>query len=484
VFNGEHVKVMKFGGSSVADAARIRAVVDIVAEAASADRIILVFSAMKGITDQLLSAADQAATGNPAFRQLSDDIRNRHLEVINQLLRDGGSPAAAVGSLCDELADLLHGVSLVRECSPRTRDLIVSHGERLNCITLTAVLSQAGLNARMIDGRDIVRTDSAHGSAAVDFKSTYALMRHRLSSDETPGDASNSVAGNPVAGNPVAIVTGFIASDANGVTTTLGRNGSDYTASLVGAAMDAETIEIWTDVDGVYSADPRFVKSATVIDSVSYREAMELSYFGAEVIHPFTMLPAVEKGIPLLIKNTMNPSAPGTVIAEHTSAQSGLITGIASIESVALINIEGGGMVGLPGIAGRVFSALAETKINIIMISQASSEHSICFVVRDHEAGPAVSALENELELELHQKKIEQVQVERDLEIVAVIGENMKGRPGISGRLFGALGEAGINVLAIAQGSTEMNISFVVPRRDRKKALNAVHRAFFPGDAQ
>ena len=465
------MRVMKFGGSSAADAARIRAVAEIVVGAAASDRVVLVFSAMKGVTDQLLSVADEAATGSATFGRQCDEIRSRHLEVIRELIPNGESTAAAVDALCDELAELLHGVSLVRECSPRTRDLIVSHGERLNCIVVTAVLSSEGLSARMIDGRTIIRTDTTHGSAAVDFTVTYKLVADELGKDA-------GVAGD------VAVITGFIASDANGVTTTLGRNGSDYTVSLVGAAMDADAIEIWTDVDGVYSADPRFVDSASVLGAVSYREAMELSYFGAEVIHPFTMLPVVEKGIPLLIKNTMNPSAPGTVIAEHTSTQAGLITGIASIESVALVNVEGGGMVGLPGIAGRIFGALADAKINIIMISQASSEHSICFIVRDHHAGPAVSALERELEFELHQKKIERVQVERDLEIVAVIGENMRGRPGISGRLFSALGEAGINVLAIAQGSTEMNISFVVHRSDRKTTLNAVHRAFFPGEAR
>jgi len=466
------VRVMKFGGSSVADAARIRAVIAIVVDAAVSDRVLLVFSAMKGITDQLLSVADDAANGSATFGEQCEEIRKRHLDVVRELIPDGETAAAGVGALCDELAELLHGVSLVRECSPRTRDLIVSHGERLNCVVLTAVLADAGLDARMVDGRTIIRTDTTHGSAAVDFKSTYELIRNEISPDATGESAW------------VAVITGFIASDARGVTTTLGRNGSDYTVSLVGAAVGADAIEIWTDVDGVYSADPRFVDSASVLDAVSYREAMELSYFGAEVIHPFTMLPAVEKGIPLLIKNTMNPAAPGTVIAEHTSAQAGLITGIASIESVAMVNVEGGGMVGLSGIAGRIFGALAEAKISIIMISQASSEHSICFIVRDPQAGPAVSALERELELELHQKKIEGVQVESDLEIVAVIGENMRGRPGISGRLFGALGDAEINVIAIAQGSTEMNISFVVHRSDRKKTLNAVHRAFFPGGTE
>jgi aspartokinase/homoserine dehydrogenase 1 len=280
--------------------------------------------------------------------------------------------------------------------------------------------------------------------------------------------------------NPIAVITGFIASDSNGVTTTLGRNGSDYTASLVGSALEVDVIEIWTDVDGVYSADPRYVDHATVLDGVTYREAMELSYFGAEVIHPYTMIPAIETGTPLVIRNTMNPAAPGTVISSASSSRDSLITGIASIESVALLNVEGSGMVGISGIAGRIFGVLAAARINIIMISQASSEHSICFIVRDEQAEPAVRALQSDLELEIHQKKIEEIQVQRDLEIVAVIGANMRGRPGISGRVFSSLGDAEVNVLAIAQGSTEMNISFVVHRDDRRRTLNAVHSAFFP----
>lgn len=492
-FNGERVRVMKFGGSSVADGARIRAVIDIVVEAASRGSVAVVFSAMKGVTDLLLMSADEAAAGDPAYRERCDTLRRRHIDTFHQVLRDqhrvtsgtdlpadgdnaevgstpdDGSAEQAIETLCDGLEELLHGVSLVRECSPRTRDLIVSHGERLSCTLITAALRGAGLDARLIDARRIIRTDSTHGSAAVDFPMTYRLIASAVRSEGRGTDRE------------VPVITGFIASNDKGITTTLGRNGSDYTASLVGAALDADVIEIWTDVDGVYSADPRHVESATVLGSVSYREAMELSYFGAEVIHPFTMLPAVEKGIPLLIRNTMNPAAPGTIITRKAAEQAGLITGIASIESVALVNVEGGGMVGLPGIAGRVFGALAGAKINIIMISQASSEHSICFIVRDNQAGPAVVALEHELEQELMQKKIERVQVERDLEIVAVIGENMKGRPGISGRLFSALGDAGINVFAIAQGSTEMNISFVVSSRDRGRTLNVVHDAFFPG---
>jgi aspartokinase/homoserine dehydrogenase 1 len=274
------------------------------------------------------------------------------------------------------------------------------------------------------------------------------------------------------------VVTGFIASTTNGVTTTLGRNGSDYTASILGAALGAKSIEIWTDVDGVLSADPRCVDSAFVINELSIEEAMELSFFGAEVIHPYTMIPAVEDRIPIWIKNTMNPRVPGTIIAKNVKRHEHPITGIASIENCSLINVEGGGMLGVPGVASRVFRALAGEEINIIMISQASSEHSICIVCRNPEADRAAKALEAELAWELEERTINQIEVLRDLEIIAIIGENMRGTPGISGRLFSSLGDAKVNVLAIAQGSSERNISFVIHGQDKKRALNAIHSAF------
>jgi aspartokinase/homoserine dehydrogenase 1 len=458
---------MKFGGSSVANADRIAAVLNIVEAASKDEQVLLVFSAMKGITDDLLNAATEAEQGAVTAPQRCAAMQARHLQVIEQIVAsETADVRRIVIGLFEELAELLHGVYLVRECSPRTRDLIVSHGELLNCTVIEAVMRSHGLNAHMVDSRLMVRTDSTHGSAAVDFSTTAGLIRSTMAS--LPGE------------NPIAVITGFIASDSNGVTTTLGRNGSDYTASLVGSALEVDVIEIWTDVDGVYSADPRYVDHATVLDGVTYREAMELSYFGAEVIHPYTMIPAIETGTPLVIRNTMNPAAPGTVISSASSSRDTLITGIASIESVALLNVEGSGMVGISGIAGRIFGVLAAARINIIMISQASSEHSICFIVRDEQAEPAVRALQSDLELEIHQKKIEEIQVQRDLEIVAVIGANMRGRPGISGRVFSSLGDAEVNVLAIAQGSTEMNISFVVHRDDRRRTLNAVHSAFFP----
>ena len=376
------MKVMKFGGSSIGNAERIRSVLAVVAAECEKQRVCLVFSAMKGVTDLLLSAADAASAGDDDYLRIASGIEAQHLQTAADLLpvADGetGTRATTNADLlealrgeCHDLAELLHGVRLVRECTPRTRDLIVGYGERLSCRVIAAALSATGLPARYVDAREIIRTDDTHGSASVAFRDTYALVKQSL------GSVSE-----------IPVVTGFIAATADGVSTTLGRNGSDYTASLLGAGLGADAIEIWTDVDGVYSADPRHVPDAFVLPEISYREAMELSYFGAEVIHPYTMVPAVDRSIPLWIKNTLRPSQPGTLIAEN-SARAELITGIASVEGVALINVEGGGMVGYPGIAGRIFTALANARINIIMISQASSEHSICFVVRDAASGKA-----------------------------------------------------------------------------------------------
>lgn len=463
---GAPMKVMKFGGSSVADATRIAGVTDIIASHHKQERVCAVFSAMKGVTDQLLDASAQASAGLETALALEQQIRDRYLAAATRLCT-GAEREAIVSTLtllADELRELLHGVYLVRDCSPRTGDLIVGFGERMNCELIASALRSRGLPGRYVDARPLIVTDATFGSAVVEFEESYRRIEEVLAGDDIP------------------VVTGFVAATADGISTTLGRNGSDYTASIVGAGARASAIEIWTDVDGVYSADPRFVPGAFVLPRISYKEAMELSYFGAKVIHPYTMVPAVDRGVPLWIKNTLNPEAPGTLIANESSA-SETITGVASIEGVALINVEGGGMVGLPGIAGRLFSTLAAERINVIMISQASSEHSICFVVRDEQSARATAALEREFASELAHRTIEAVAAERELEIVAVIGENMRGKSGISGRLFHALGGAGINVLAIAQGSSEMNISFIVYQRERERALNAVHDAFFPGGA-
>jgi bifunctional aspartokinase / homoserine dehydrogenase 1 len=458
------MRVLKFGGSSVGDAKRIAEVCAIVRDAAAAGPVAVVLSAMKGITDRLLLTAAEAASADGDYPANLEQIRIRHAQTIESLFgpSDRAAILAPIDDLINELSEILRGVALVKECSPRTMDLVVSFGERMSCRLVAAYLNSIGTPAIMVDARDLIITDDYHGSAAVDFAVSYRLIREALQGlSEIP------------------VVTGFIASTEDGVTTTLGRNGSDYTASLVAAAVDADAIEIWTDVDGVLSADPRCVADAFVVPQLSFKEAMELSYFGAEVIHPYTMIPAVERNIPIWIKNTLNPAAIGTRISDDPARDKHPITGIASIERVALINVEGGGMVGVPGMAGRVFSTLAAVGVNIIMISQASSEHSICMICRQGQARMALQALKRELSHELEHKLIEQFELIEDLEIIAVIGEKMRGTPGISGRLFSALGNSGINVLAIAQGSSEMNISFLVHRDDAKRTLQVVHRAFF-----
>ncbi len=463
------MKIMKFGGTSVLDAERIGNTVGIIIDHARKEQVVVVLSAMRGVTDALIGAANQAQNGDDSYRSTLSEIADRQESALQELFATGKTSAAAVSAesvrpklreLLEELEEILHGVSLVRECSPRTMDLVMSFGERLNCTLVADYIQFLGEPAQFVDARTLIATDGAHGRAEVDYSTTNERTRAVL-----PG----------VEGIP--IVTGFIACSRDGSTTTLGRNGSDFTASILGAALEARVIEIWTDVDGVLSADPRYVESAFVVPEMSFQEAMELSYFGARVIHPSTMIPAVRANIPILIKNTLRPEAPGSLIS-RTSSQGKTITGIASIEDVALINVEGSGMIGVRGVASRVFRALADADVNVIMISQASSEHSICLVCREREADAAVASLERELARELESGAVERFQLIRNLEIIAIIGENMRGTPGISGRLFSALGNERINVLAIAQGSSERNISFVVAKSESRRALNTVHRAF------
>ena len=458
--------VMKFGGSSVADADKIRRVADIVIEKSEKESTVpvVVVSAMKGITDSLIGASEAALAGDAAYKAAVTTIRTRHAQALEELTTPGEN-REAVGLILketeDELAEILHGVELVRECSPRTADLITGFGERLSSVLLAAHLRERGKTAEAVDARQIIRTDDTHGRAIVDFEATYPLIRARI--------------GNP---DIFYVVTGFIASTADGVATTLGRNGSDYTASILGAALESNAVEIWTDVDGVLTADPRIVDDAWVIPEISFQEAMELSFFGAEVIHPYTLVPVVEKGLPVVIKNTLNPSAPGTRICHDPKSVDRAITGIASIDDVAMVTVEGGGMVGMPGIAGKLFSSVASAGANIIMITQSSSEHSICMVFRRGDARKAAQAIRQNLADALASRMIRDVRIDEGLEMMAVIGENMRGQLGLSGKLFSALGDAGVNILAIAQGSTELNISFVIHGEQTKTAINAVHKAF------
>ena len=457
------MKVMKFGGSSVKDAEKIRNVATIIKTEAGKTDVAVVLSAMKGITDGLIRCADLAEKGDEEYLKTVREIANREQTTFKELIGNGVETEAyeSLDRMLTELQEILLGVRMVKECSKRSMDLIVSFGERMNNTVMAAYLRSTGFDAEFIDTREIILTDSNYGAARVDYNESYKRIRTRLK--EAKG---------------VAIITGFIGANEDGVTTTLGRNGSDFTASIIAGASGAEACEIWTDVDGVLSADPRVVNNAFVIPEVSYQEAMELSYFGAEVIHPYTMIPAVDKEIPILIKNTLNPSAPGTVIARDITKHQRPVTGIASIKDIALINVEGSGMIGTPGMASRVFAAMADAGINVIMISQASSEHSICLVFREAQAEKALAALNRELEEPIRNKRVGNIVVRKDLEIISVIGENMIGTPGIAGKIFSALGESGISIQAIAQGSSERNISFVVDRKDRDKALNTVHDAF------
>ena len=411
-----------------------------------------------------------AADGNVTdYRHAFEELRGRHWRLARDQLRPAIDDEAqtAMRRLFDELRDILHGVELVRECTARTLDYALSFGERLSCTLVAGYLRAAGHAAQMVDAREMIVSDATHGGAVVQPEASYRNITARLSASES-----------------IPIVTGFIAATQDNITTTLGRNGSDYTASLLGVALRADQVEIWTDVSGIYSADPRAVSGASLLKRISYEEAMELAYFGAEVIHPNTMMPVIQHRIPIRIKGTHTPQQPGTIISvrDQDSADATPkrpITGIASIKDIALINIIGSGMSALQGIASRIFASVAGSGANIIMISQASSRHSICFVCRRSEADAAIAALRRDLLHELAARLIDPPQLITGLVIVAVVGENMRGAPGMSGRLFGALGNCGVNVLAIAQGSSEMNISFVISEQDHKAALNGIHDAFF-----
>ncbi len=455
------MKVQKFGGSSLADGKRIKNTIKIVMDEDANHFVVL--SAIKNITNLLAEASRNAEMGKISYKTQLKEIEDLHNSVIDELFisKTHNSVFNDVRYLLSELKDILHGVELVKECSLRTKDLIMSFGERLSCTIAAAYIRSLGRNAEMIDTRDIIITDEKHGSSNVFLQESYLKIAERLSNKES-----------------ILIITGFISGSKTGITTTLGRNGSDYTAAIIGAAMNTEIVEIWTDVDGVLTADPRIVKNSYVIPKLSIEEAMELSYFGAEVIHPYTLMPTIEKNIPVIIKNTLNTSAKGTVISSRQVKKERAITGIASIDNVSFINIEGGGMLGLPGIASSIFTALADAEVNIIMITQASSEHSICIVCRTFEIENAIEHLNKKLENEIKSKIINKIDIKNNLVIIAVIGENMKGMIGISGQLFSSLGDNSINILAIAQGSSDRNISFVIDNKDKNLALNIIHSTF------
>jgi len=459
------MQVLKFGGSSVANAENINKVITLVCAALTKDRTILVVSAMGGITDMLIQTAASAAAGEESYKDSLQEIELRHLETVKTLLPLTRQSAAlsAVKTRCNEIEDICSGVFLLGELSARTQDKIVSYGELLSSFIVAARFAALDIDHAWKDSRELISTDSRFGYAAVDFHRT----NHRIK-DFIDNSTSS-----------LLIFPGFIAANEKGITTTLGRGGGDYTAAIFAAAADARQLEIWTDVSGMMTADPRLVSNTRLIPRISYQEAMELSHFGAKVIYPPTIQPVMRKNIPVWIKNTFSPSDPGTVIELAATQNGGAIRGISSIPRIALLSLEGSGMVGIPGFSKRLFEALSSQQINVILITQGSSEHSICVGIDEANANAAKTAVDHGFHPEITAGTVDPLIVETGLSIIALVGENMKSHPGVSGKLFGALGRNGVNVRAIAQGSSERNISAVIATADVKKAINVLHEEFF-----
>jgi aspartokinase/homoserine dehydrogenase 1 len=456
------MKVLKFGGSSVKNADRIKQVIEILKSQQSSYTV--VFSALGGVTDMLIEMSERASTGKDDYLKDYEKFRERHLEVAQSLLNKTFQKKVVKGLEANfaELKNILDGIRLLMEATPRTMDYVLSFGERNSAYIIANALTQRGVKADFLDARRIIKTDKNFGSAEVRFKETNKAIRDHYTSVQH-----------------VQIVTGFIASHTGGLTTTLGRGGSDYTAAIIGSALKSKCIEIWTDVDGILTADPRKVPSAFTIPTVTYEEAMEMSHFGAKVIYPPTIQPALKSRIPVYIKNTFNPSHAGSLISNKIDKDKRPVKGISSISDIALLSLQGSGMFGVPGTAGRLFSCLARVGINIILITQGSSEHSISFAIQPKEVKKAIHIVEKEFEYEIHNGTIDRLKREENLSVIAIIGEHMKETPGIAARLFRSLSQNGINVVAIAQGSSELNISVVIHSEDEKKALNALHESFF-----
>jgi bifunctional aspartokinase / homoserine dehydrogenase 1 len=457
--------VYKFGGTSLADADRIKRALGLIAkEIRKGRQVLTVVSALGGVTNEILNLCIEAVQGNRHYISRYEQLIERHRNILTQVM-DGDSLAETMKLLqhiAEELRNKLDGLFLLGELTPAAKDLILSCGERFSAVIIHAALRNRDIEAVHSDTRDLIVTDSCFGSAGVLFPETNARIRSRVRGSEA-----------------VWVFTGFIAANTDGRTTTLGRSGSDYTASIIAAALKVEKIVIWTDVDGVLTADPRICPDAFTLPQIGYEDAMELSHFGAKVIFPPTMIPAMKAGIPIQIRNSFRPANPGTVIAAKANNIPYLATGIASIENISLLRIQGSGMVGQRGILARLFECLAQHSINIILITQASSEHSICIAIDADKTNTALQVLRQNYQLEIEAGLIDEIMPERDAAILAVVGEKMRHTPGIAAAVFSALGNKGINVKAISQGSSERNISIVIARKDEKKAVQFLHDALF-----
>ncbi|MFQ6016019.1 MAG: aspartate kinase [Anaerolineae bacterium] len=472
--------VMKFGGTSVGDAQRIAQVVKIIKDfrrGAFRDwlkeyrdpvRAVVVVSAMEGVTDALVEAARSAARRDgQTFQHTAQELRRCHREAAEALQTSGEGGAnlrAEIEALVSGFQNLCQAIYILGELTPRGLDAVASLGEQLSARIVTAALNEQSLPARLVEATQLIVTDDHYGAASPLMEATRervrAVLLPLLAEEITP------------------VVTGFIAATADGVTTTLGRGGSDYSAAILGSCLDSQEVWIWTDVNGVLTADPRVVPEAQTLPAISYAEAAELSYFGAKVLYPKTVLPAMEQGIPLRILNTFEPQHPGTMILSDVQADRYVVKGITAIKGLSLLTVEGRGMIGVPGMAAKLFSAVANQGISVLMISQSSSEQNICFVIRQEDTGQALAALETAFELELAQRNVDRIWAQNEVAIVAAVGAGMKGTPGVAAKIFGALGQRGINVISIAQGSSEYNLSLVVAEQDADQAVRAIHQEF------
>ncbi len=455
--------VSKFGGTSVGSAKNIKKIIQIIGD--KNKKTIVVVSALGGITNLLIEASDLAKDGNIKYTDILKKIQNKHTETIEELFGNDDQKHihTFISKKLDLLKDMLKSVFTLNDLSEKSLAKIVSTGEILSSFIIAKAMKNKGLNATLKDSRSLIKTNENYTDAAVNFDLTYENINTYFLNDE----------------HDITVLAGFISSDDEDETTTLGRGGSDYTAAIYANALDAEVLEIWTDVSGMFTANPKLVKQAKPIKEISYQEAMELSHFGAKVIFPPTIQPALNKKIPIIIKNTLAPNEEGTLIHKGKSIKKSAVKGISHIDDIALLTLEGNGMIGVPGISKRLFEALSLHLINVKFITQASSEHSICFAIDLADATKAKNAIDKQFEFEIFQNKVNPLIVEKDLAIIALIGDNMKSHQGISGKMFSELGNNNVNIRAIAQGSTEKNISAVIAKKDVKKALNSLHSAFF-----
>ncbi len=466
------MKVLKFGGTSVADAQAILQVENIIKKESSDHKIIVVVSALHGVTDLLIKAAELASIADENYLQYLKNLEEKHLAIVKEIfpISAQSSWLSFVKKHFNDIEDLCNGIFILGEFTARIKDKITSYGEFLSSNIIAARLESAGFDAVWLSSPDHIRTNNNYTHAKVDFDVTEKNLKHYFKHNH----------------NQIFVAPGFIASDENGNRTTLGRGGSDYSASIIASAIDAGELQIWTDVSGMMTADPRLVSQAKVIPEISYQEAMELSHFGAKVLYPPTIQPVMVKNIDLRIKNTFDAEAPGTLVTQHSKSsdkeQEQIAVGISNMNHIALLTLEGSGMVGVPGISAKLFQCLSHEKINVILITQSSSEHSITIAINKQEVFHAENAINSAFEDDFKLKRIEPVKIEDRLSIVALVGENMKSRSGVSAKMFSCLGNNGINIRAIAQGSSEKNISIVISEIDTKKAVNILHEEFFESE--